>query len=161
MNTLIRLLYALLIAAAVVTFVAVAIYTFYPGPKAPDYNPPETTKQSVTTMPIDDAYQQHYNELNRQYQTDQKIYMRNVSIVLTVIAVGIVAAGIWLRQRSEIIGEGLALGGIGNSIYAVGTATVGDDRIMRFLAVTLFLASVLVLVYVKFNDKSAAPKPTR
>ena len=161
MNTFIRLLYALLIAGAVVTFVAVSIYTFYPGPKAPDYNPPFAGKASPAIVTrIDETYQHDYDLANQRYQEAQKDYMRNVSIILVIVAVIIVAGGIWLRNRSDIIGEGLSLGGVGTSIYAVGAATVGDNRVMRFLAVTVFLAGVLVLVYVKFNDKPLEKKPT-
>ncbi len=160
MNILIRLLYAILIAAAVVSFVAVSIYTFYPGPTMPDYNPPLTGKTEPATN-IDDAYQRQYEKANQQYQTDMKSYQRNVSIILVFIAAVVIALGIWLLRRSDIIGEGLQLGAVGTSIYAVISASVADDRVMRFVAVTAFLASVIIVVYVKFNEKPAAPSKTK
>lgn len=167
MNTFIRLLYALLIAAAVVTFVAVGIYTFYPAPKAPTYPIMPVMEKGIAqpapgtgTIPVPntaDDYQRSYDA----YIAAKNTYQRNVSIIVSVIAAGIVMLGLWLRSRSDIIGEGLALGGVGNSIYAVVAASMADNRIMRFVAVTLFLASVLVIVYFKFNEKSPAKKPSR
>lgn len=167
MNTFIRLLYALLIATAVVTFVAVSMYTFYPAPKAPTYPTTPVLEKGIAqqapgsgTTPAPtaaDDYQRAYDA----YTAAQKVYERNVSIIVTAIAAGIVVLGLWLRSRSEIIGEGLALGGIGNSIYAVVAASIADDRIMRFVAVTLFLASVLVVVYFKFNDNQPLRKSVR
>lgn len=158
MNTLIRLLYSVLIAAAVVAFVAIGIYTFYPAPTAPTYPMmPMAAKSTDIAQPIGtpapEAEQLYQTQLSN-YQNDLKAYQRNVSIILVVASAAIVGLGLWLRSRSDIIGEGLSLGGIGTSIYAIGTAVAADDRIMRFVAVSLFLASVLVVVYFKFNNTS-------
>lgn len=162
MNTLIRLLYSLLIAAAIVAFVAIGIYTFYPAPKAPEY--PVTPMEKGIAQPADSPAQNDdyliYQQQQTDYQTTLKEYQRNVSIILTVVAAAVVGFGLWLRYRSDIIGEGLSLGGIGTSIYAIGTAVAADGRIMRFIAVTLFLASVLVVVYFKFNT-TPTKKPAR
>jgi len=156
MNPFIRLLYALLIAAAMVTFIGVGIYTFYPAPQPPTYPqeivPAEKGIASQPGTPPNngvDEYQQAYNN----YQNDLKTYQRNVSIIVSVLAVLVVVAGLYIRRRADIIGEGLALGGVGTTIYAVVTASMADDRVMRFVAVTLFLASTIVLVYTLFNDK--------
>jgi hypothetical protein len=154
MNTFIRLLYAVLIASAVVAFVGVGIYTFYPSPKAPTYQ---------TTYPMEKGIDQaaeanSYEHALSAYQDDLKVYQRNVSIVLAVLTPLIVLAGLWLTKRLDIIGEGLALGGVGTSIYAVTMASMADDRILRFVAVTLFLASVIAVVYVKFSEAMPVKK---
>ena len=159
MNTFIRLLYAILIAAAVVTFVGVGIYTFYPAPKAPN---PEMTPAIAQKVPPEgtpadgDAYQQQWDA----YNASLKVYQRNVGIILAILTPLIVIAGLWLQKRQEIIGEGLELGGVGTSIYAVTMASMADDRIVRFVAVTLFLASVIAVVYFKFSE-AATKKPAR
>jgi hypothetical protein len=161
MNTFIRLLYSVLIAAAVVAFVAIAIYTFYPSPKAPTYTPPLLEKSTMVNQPVEDAYQQQYDKANGQYQADTNIYQRNVSIILVLAAIAVITLGLWLQRRADIIGEGFQLGGIGTSIYAVGMASAADDRVMRFIAVTLFLAAVISVVYFRFKDQpqaKASPK---
>lgn len=160
MNTFIRLLYALLIAAAVVTFVSVGVYTFYPAPKAPDYPMTPAIAQKGDSGPSA-AAQQAYDEAYKQYQKDNQAYSRNISIIGTALAAIIVAGGLYVRRRSDIIGEGLALGGIATSVYGVVTAVVADDRIMRFVSVSVFLAGAIVVVYVLFNDKSEPKKPAQ
>ena len=164
MNTLIRLLYSILIAAAVVAFVTIGIYTFYPAPTTPSYPMmPMTTKSTDIAQPVGSPApeaEQLYQARLATYQNDLKTYQRNVSIILVVLAAGVITLGLRLRSRSDIIGEGLALGGIGASIYAIGTTVAADDRIMRFVAVTVFLVGVLVVTYSRFNTtlKQAAKK---
>lgn len=156
MNTFIRLLYSLLIAGAVITFVGVSVNTFYPGPTAPAYAPiPDKSGQ------IDQTQEAMYRKAYDAYQADQKAYSRMVSIVLSVLVAVIMASGLWLRRRADIIGEGLALGGIGTSIYAVVMASTADDRIMRFAAVSVFLAATIVIVYVQFSGKEMKQTPAK
>ena len=157
MNTFIRLLYAILIAAAVVTFVGVGIYTFYPSPQQPENPQTPAIAQKGEVSEITQAQQAAYDQAYKQFQDDSKVYSRNISIIGTVMAVGIVAAGLFVRRHNGIIGEGLSLGGIATSIYGVTTAVMSEDRIIRFVAVTVFLASAIVVVYVQFSEKKPAP----
>ncbi len=163
MNTFIRLLYALLIAAAVVAFVGIGINTFYLAPVAPAYPivPLEKGIAQPAGSPMQDNSAQLYQQQQDAYQAALTAYQRNVSIILACFAVVILALGIWLRSQSEIIAEGLQLGGIGASIYAVTMASLADDRIMRFVAVTLFLAGAIVVVYARFQEVPAGKKPAR
>lgn len=158
MNPFIRLIYALLVAAATVAFVGVGIYTFYPEPQPPTYPQQIRPLEKGIDQPVNspnsgvDEYQQAYDH----YQNDLKTYYRNVSIIGSVLAVVVVAAGLYLRRRADIIGEGLALGGVASTIYAIVTASMADDRIMRFVAVCLFLAAAIVVVYTEFSGKPTA-----
>lgn len=156
MNPFIRLIYALLIAAATVAFIGVGIYTFYPEPQPPVYPQQIRPLEKGINQPINpvdeggvDEYQQAYDH----YQTELKTYYRNVSIIGSVLAAVAVAGGLLLRRKFDIIGEGLALGGVGTTIYAVVTASMADNRIMRFVAVTLFLAAAIAVVYAEFITK--------
>ena len=152
MNIFIRLLYAILIAAAVVTFVSVGIWSFYPGPKTPECLRTPSIAQKVDGPSQDE--QQKCDEEIKQYDKDTQAYNRTISIIGTVLAAGIVVGGLYIRRRSDIIGEGLSLGGIATSVYGVTTAVIAEDRIMRFVAVTVFLASAIVIVYVQFNERN-------
>lgn len=158
MNPFIRLIYALIIAAAAVAFIGVGISTFYPEPQAPTYPQQIVPFEKGITQPIApggnggvDEYQQALD----RYQAERATYYRNVSIVGSILAVIIVAGGLYLRRRADIIGEGLALGGVATTTYAIVTATIADNRIMRFVAVTLFLAAAILVVYTEFNIKQA------
>lgn len=163
MNPFIRLIYALIIAAATVAFIGVGIYTFYPEPQTPSYPQQIVPLEKGIAQPISpegtvgvDEYQQAYDH----YQTVIKTYYRNVSIIGSIAAVVAVTGGLYLRKRADIIGEGLALGGVGTTIYAFITANMADDRVMRFAAVTLFLAAAILVVYTQFIGMPMAPVKT-
>jgi len=162
MNPFIRLIYALLIAAATVAFIGVGIYTFYPVPQPPTYPqqivPLEKGIDQPLGTPVYNSGVNEYQQAYDHYQTDLKMYYRNVSIIGSVAAVVAIAGGLYLRRRADIIGEGLALGGVGTTIYAVVTANMADDRIMRFLAVTLFLASAVTIVYALIGNQPVPKK---
>lgn len=157
MNAFIRLLYALLIAVAVVLFVSVSIYSLYPGPKAPEYPQIYYSADGSNDKEGQEA-QQQYEKQYKDFNDQQKQYQRNVSMFAVGAAVVIVLAGLWYMRRNEIIGEGIALGGVGVSLYAVITSMIADHRIMRFIAVTTLLAGSLLLVHRRFMEKPATKK---
>jgi len=142
MNAFIRLLYAVLIAVSVAIFVGMAIYSFYPGPKAPDY-----TSYSSS----------NYHTTYTNYRADEKDYEKKVTYIVLPAAALSLAAGLQVMRRSEVIGEGLALGGVATSIYGIITASIADSRPLRFVAVTFLLAGVLLLAGIRF----ASPKRSK
>ena len=158
MNPFIRLLYAVLIAVAVVTFVGMGIATFYPAPKAPDYPQTPAIADKVGDNSPSAAAQHDYEVAYARYQEDNKNYSRTVSVLGSVIAVAVVGVGLYVRRRSDVIGEGIALGGVATSVYAVVTAVTADDRVMRFVAVSVFLASSIAVVYVLVSDQAQVKK---
>lgn len=164
MNPFIRLIYALLIAAATVAFIGVGIYTFYPEPQAPAYPQqimPLEKGIAQPINPIDNGGVNEYQQAYDHYQAELKTYYRNVSIIGSTLAAVVVVGGLYLRRRADIIGEGLALGGVATTIYAVVTANMADNRIMRFIAVTLFLAAAILVVYTEFSAKPIAGAKNR
>ncbi|MBI2589251.1 hypothetical protein HYW35_03580 [Candidatus Saccharibacteria bacterium] len=150
MNALIRLLYALLIAGAVVTFVGLGIYSFYQPPKYPQY-------PNYNSVSADDTvYQQQQKEFEKAteaYDKKEKAYQRNVTLAVLPLAVVFVVGGSYWLKRSDVIGEGVALGGIATTMYAIITSSIADARILRFLSVTLLLASVLFVTHRRFYSK--------
>jgi len=167
MNALIRLLYAALIAAAVVAFVATGMFALYTPPAGPAFplnGPNYTAEESQIAF---DNYQKQQDTIKpfRQW------HYRNVSIASLIIAVLIIAGGLVLLGRLAVIGEGLALGGIGTTIYAAGTAGMADQKILVFIATAVFLLGSLLVVERRFageqvSDKSVtraarAPRTTR
>ena len=157
MNAFIRLLYALLIAVAVVLFVSVSIYSLYPGPKAPEYPQIYYSADGSNDKEGQQA-QETYDKQYKEFDAKQKLYQRNVSMIAVGAAIVIVLAGLWYMRKNDIIGEGLALGGVGVSLYAVITSMIADHRIMRFVAVSTLLVSALVLVHRRFIDKPPVKK---
>jgi hypothetical protein len=151
MNAFIKLLYALLIAGAVVTFVGFGIYSLYQPPKdidysnnydyADDYNSPYQAKE-----------RQIDNERD-QYDKDLKTYYRNVTYIALASSVIFTVLGLLLYRKFDVFGEGLAFGGIATGIYAIESASNAEARILRFAAVTWLLLSALIITYRRFYDK--------
>ncbi len=150
MNSFIKLLYSLLIAVSLVMFVGFSIASVYEPPKPPDYSHP--FKENVT--PEDQERQhQEYEQQSKAYETAQKDYQRDVTYALLPISIAVLSIGIWMMRRdSEVVGEGLALGGVATSIYAVITSSMADARILRLVAVVILLAGTLLVAQQRFQD---------
>lgn len=157
MNAFIKLLYAILIAVTVVVFTGVAVYSLYPSPKAPEY--PSYSYTGAEPDPEIQNKQQDFDKQLKAYQDKEKSYQKNVTMILLPLAVVIVGAGLFLIKRSDVIGEGLALGGIATSIYATISASIADARLLRLLAVTLLLVSTLLLANRKFMAPNISKRP--
>jgi hypothetical protein len=151
MNALIRLLYAVLIAISVAVFIGVGVYSFYQGPKAPEY--PATSYSSDYDSSAYKAQTKEYDQKYKDFQQAEKDYQRNVTYILIPLALASVAAGTYLFRRNDVIGEGLALGGVATSIYAIITASISEVKPLLFVTVTLLLVSVLVTAQQRFADK--------
>jgi hypothetical protein len=154
MNAFIKLLYAILIAVSVVIFTSISIYSFYQPPKAPEY--PTVLRSPVNDDKLYQNQQETYSQTYDQFREKEKHYQGNVAIAVLPVAAIITLFGLRYMKRNEVIGEGLALGGIANSIYSVVLASMADARIIRFLGVSLLLASALLLTQQRF-----APSPKK
>jgi hypothetical protein len=162
MNAFIRLLYSLLIAVSVVIFVAVTIYSFYQSPKAPEYpryepstlnyNDPGYAEEQARLNKEADARQKDYEKKLKEHHEKRKPYHRDVTILLLILSVMVLGIGLWLMPRSEVIGEGMALGSIATIIYTIISASIAEARILRFLAVTLLLLGSLVIAQSRFGS---------
>lgn len=149
MNAFVKLLYAALIAISVALFTGFTIYTFYQPPK----NPYSTFYPSTTKPLGDEEINRQAEESNKRYESfreKEKIYHRNVATIVLPVAVATLALGIWYFKRNEVIGEGLALGGVADSIYALIITSGGEQRILTFLAVTVLLVGTLSLAQRRF-----------
>jgi hypothetical protein len=155
MTGFIRLLYAILIAGAVVTFVGVGISTFYPGPKGPEY-PVYTANEKDSQK----AYEE-FDKKQKDFKPVQNNYYRNVAIVGVVLAVAALAAGLKLLSKMEVIGEGLALGGLATSVYAIITSSMGEQKEVRFLSVAVLLVGALLLTQRRFVPETVKAKKKR
>lgn len=156
MNAFIKLLYSLVIAGSVVAFVGFGIYSLYQPPKQPDY--PYYPEYNYARDGTDAAYQKAQDDYDKKlkgYDDQMKTYDRNITYVTLVFVPVFVVGGLYLFRRSDVIGEGLSLGGTAISIYAIVTSSMADQRILRFVAVSLLLASVLVIAHRRFNPKVA------
>lgn len=149
MKTFINFIYTILIGIAVAVFVGLGIWAFYSGPKSPAYpDYPITNFSSAPTEAQDKAYQAQqdkYNQEVKQYDKVQKSYSKKVAWMVLPIGIIFYAAGLWLMKRSDVVGEGLALGGIFTSIYAAIRAGMADIKQLVFASVSVLLVMLILL----------------
>lgn len=155
MNPFIRLLYAILIAGCVVTFIAVAINSLYPRPGYPEH-PMVSYSPDVPDEELRQQ-QEEYDRQLKQYQDDEKSYNRNVTLILLPLTAVVLGIGLWLLDRKDVIGEGVALGGVGTAVYAIITSSIAEERVYRLAAVTLLLGGALLIAHRRFLTPAAAP----
>lgn len=143
---ILKVIYVLAIAAALIALVVVGIDTFYPAPSLdcyerlgppPDYDSPEYGE-----------WQQECNEIEEAYQQEAAVHDRNVFLIALPLGVVFAVVGTFIQRRTSIFGAGLILGGIGTMIFAVTPYNLND--IPKFIAVAIILAVLIFVGYKVF-----------
>ncbi len=143
---ILRVIYVLAIAAALIALVVVGIDTFYPAPSydcyeplgpPPDYDSPEY-----------EEWQQECNEIQEAYQQEAAVHDRNVFLIALPLGVLFAVVGTFINRRTSIFGAGLILGGIGTMIFAVTPYNLND--IPKFIGIAVILAVLIFVGYKVF-----------
>ena len=152
MNAFIRLLYAVLIAGAVVAFIGVGVASIYQSPKIPEQNY-KPYNLNASQVELDKEQVENY-KVWKDHQENEKAYYKKVSMVVLPAAVVVLVFGLVYMKKSELVGEGLALGGIGTSLYSIIIASMANQNILRLLSVTLLLIGALLIAHRRFLEPS-------
>lgn len=151
MKTLIDFIYTLLIGAAVAAFVGLGIWTFYAEPKFPPYpDYPQMTydyDQDGNTVESPDykAKMDKYNADSQKYDDTQKSYSKKTAYIALGAAIIFYVVGLWIYRKIDVVGEGLALGGAFNAVYAAIRAGTADSKPYVFASVTILLTMFVIL----------------
>lgn len=148
---LIKFIYTLFLAVLVALFVGLGISTFYLGPEAPEYpteleyveNCCEETAEQV-------AIRADFDQAQKQYMEEFKLYSRNVSIISLVASIIILALSLTLLAKIKMIADGILLGGLFLTVYSIARGLMSEDSQFRFLIVIFGLMIALALGYIKF-----------
>lgn len=141
---ILKVIYVLAIAAALIALVVVGIDTFYPAPSydcyeqlgpPPDYDSPEY-----------EEWEQECNEIQEASQQEAAVHDRNVFLIALPLGVLFAMVGTFIQRRTTIFGAGLILGGLGTMIFAVTPYDLND--IPKFTGIAVILA---VLVFVGYK----------
>jgi len=144
---ILKVLYVLAIAAALIALVVVGIDTFYPAPSydcyeqlgpPPDYASPEY-----------EEWQQECNEIQEAYQQEAAVHDRNVFLIALPLGILFAVVGTFINRRTSIFGAGLTLGGIGTMIFAVTPYNLND--IPKFIGIAVILAVLIFVGYKVFS----------
>ena len=140
---ILRVIYVLAIAAALIALVVVGVEAFYPAPSydcyeqlgpPPDYDSPEY-----------DEWQQECTSMMHDYQQRVPVHDRNVFLIVLPLGVIFAVVGTFIQRRTNIFGAGLIIGGIGTMIFAVTPYAL--DNIPKFIGIAVILAVLIFVGY--------------
>lgn len=153
---LIKYVYIVFLGLILATFVGVGIAAFYKGPTYPEtpatlkYARPYTEPESATPSAEYIKEQEAFDAQNKQFQTDNNTYNRNVSMMALGFAVVMLVLSLIFAKKIPVIADGLLLGGVLTLGYSVVRGFNTDDDAFRFLVVGAGLIIAMVLGYLKF-----------
>ena len=141
---ILRVIYVLAIAVALVLVVVFGVQAFYPDPSYPEYDPPTWDYDS----PEYEDWEQEWMEMQEEYQQEAAMHDRNIFFVVLPLGVVFAIGGTFLQRRQGIFGAGLILGGIGTMIFAI--VPYDLDNMLRFIGIAVTLAVLIFVGYKVF-----------
>jgi hypothetical protein len=143
---ILRVIYVLGIAVALVLLVVFGVQAFYPAPSydcyeqlgsPPDYDSPEY-----------EEWQQECTSIMDEYEQRAAVHDRNVFLIVLPLGVVFAIGGTFLQRRQGIFGAGLILGGIGTMIFALTPYDL--DNVPKFIGIAVILAVLIFVGYKVF-----------
>jgi len=164
---ILRVIYVLAIAVALVLLVVAGVEAFYPDPQFPEH-PEQPEYPAYPIPPLDqdspeyeewqqeyeewqqeyEEWQQEYEEVREEYRQEVAVHDKNVFLIVLPLGVVFAVVGIFLQRKLDIFGTGLILGGIGTMIFAV--VPYDLDNILRFIGIAAILAVLISVGYKVF-----------
>jgi lipopolysaccharide export LptBFGC system permease protein LptF len=139
-----KVIYVLAIAAALIALVVVGVDTFYPVPSYPEYDPPAADYDSTEYQ----EWEQEWTNAVAAYEEEAALHDRNIFLVVLPLGVAFALVGTFIQRRTSIFGAGLILGGIGTMIFAVTPYDLGN--IPKFIGIAVILAVLIFVGYKVF-----------
>ena len=150
---MIKYVYTVFLGLLIAIFVGVGISVFYTQPTMPNY-PNQLNTYPEKTLTEEQARQN--DELQKQYDTEyqawndkMETYNRNVSIIALLFSVALVALSFVLLRKSEIIANGVMLGGVFTLVYSLIRGFMSMNTKYSFAAVTVALILAIVIGYTR------------
>lgn len=141
---ILRVIYVLGIAVALVFLVVAGVEAFYPDPSYPEYDPPTSDYNSTEYQ----EWEQEWANAIAAYDEEAAVHDRNIFLVVLPLGVVFAVVGTFIQRRLDIFGAGLILGGIGTMILAVTPYNL--DNIPRFIGIAVILAVLIFVGYKVF-----------
>jgi hypothetical protein len=150
-----KVIYTIFLGGIIALFFGLGVAAFYPGPTQP-VQPAELTiieGKGCNLTESEKAQQLKFENDQRKYQDDFKLYSRNVSIITMIMAVVAVAVGLLFLNKILLLSDGLLLGGVFTLAYSIVRGLLSENVQYRFVVVAVGLLVTLVLGYIKFIKK--------
>ncbi len=156
-NKVLSLVYTFFLGLLIALFVGFGVDTFYAGPTMPEYPSSLNTYGKDQPSAEQLAKQKEYDQKFERYNKDQKPYNRNVSIIVLVASVLLMAASIAYERRIQVIANGVMMGGLFSLLYSIGRGLASEDSKYVFVVLCVGLAIVLYLGYRRFVTPVSTP----
>lgn len=157
---MIKYIYTFFIGLLLATFIGVGIAAFYEAPKSPELSIEDTIPLKTQTNPL---ASQSAEEIRlerersikqetayREYQTKNRLYNRNVSVITTAASVLLLIISLTMLKKLDLLSDGLLLGGLFTQLYSITRGFESQDNKFRFVVVTIGLITSLAVGYLKF-----------
>jgi hypothetical protein len=141
---ILRVIYVLGIAVALIFLVVTGVEAFYPGPSYPEYDPPTWDYDS----PEYEEWEQEWAEAVAAYEEESAAHDKNVFLIVLPLGVVFAIGGTFIQRRTGIFGAGLILGGIGTMILAIVPYDLNTK--LRFVGLAVILAVLIFVGYKVF-----------
>lgn len=141
-----KVIYVLAIAAALIALVVVGVETFYPAPSYPEYDPPKADYDSTEYQ----EWEQEWTNAVAAYDEKAEVHDRNIFLIVLPLGVVFGVVGTFIQRRTSIFGAGLILGGLGTMIFAVTPYDLGN--IPKFIGIAFILAVLIFVGYKIFSS---------
>ena len=149
---MIRYIYIFFVGLFLAIFVGLGIAVFYEAPAAPEE--PSWYRSAMDQKEPSESEKQEeraYLSAQKKYEEAMLEYNRNVSVIVLLCAVVILAVSLIFTEKLGVIADGLLLGGIFTLLYGIGRGMDTGSNTYRFLIATVGLVTTLVLGYIKFT----------
>jgi len=147
---MLKIIYTFFLGLLLAFFIGFGINTFYASPvapPAPDFG--YVGKEGLSQE--QQAQQTAFDKTRESFDKNHlNPYNRNVSIAALAAAVILVAVGLLLERRIDVMADGALLGGVFTLIYSLGRAMASQDSGYAFVTVAVGLIIVLGLGYLRF-----------
>lgn len=147
-GNVLRFIYTFFLGIMLALFVGLGISTFYEGPKQPDA---PISIESKTPTPQQEAANRQYEQQFRAYEKQAQSYSRNVSIIALICSIILLVASFLMERFTQIITNGLLLGGLFTLLYSVIRGFASQDNKMTFITVSVGLVVAIYLGYQRFS----------
>lgn len=155
-SKLLRVLYTIFLGALIATAIGVGINAFYEGPKMPQYGVSDDLMMSKNGELTDEqrARAKAIDADQRAFEEKNKVYSRNVSIILLVLAVGLVAASIFTEMKSMVFSDGIMIGGLITLVHSIIRGAIAGNKQYLFIATIVSLIVIAYLGYRRFVHRT-------
>lgn len=145
-NSILGLIYTLILAAIIALFIGITLNTFYPAPEFRNEPTVALKEQEAPTL----AQQEEERRLSEEHQQKIARWAEVSSVLIVVSATALVAIGLYLAGRMPILPNGILLGGFFTLFYGTALGFQSENRYLIFGVTTASLVVVLVAGYLKF-----------